>query len=418
MTHRLLRAAMPLLLAAAALLPAACIDEESGLGLDLVDESTLFEGHRHTLYADRALSVRDDSLLTSDYAYGIVGNHRDATYGFVSAELFTQIALNDKMGSINFASQTIDSVVLSLSSRSRYPDSTATYNFHFEVRQLAEPLLGDTSYYASSTLAVEGGAPLFDNTLTLAPGDTLVRMKLSDGLASALRSNASAEEFVQLTRGLRIRIVDDADLGMADLDFTRTNDSRIEVYYHTYDDDTASSLYTFLLGTASHFLHFSHDYSGAAVDGSDSLDGSQQLYLEPLAGYNTLLSFDTAIRAFAAAHPTATVHHAELLLPVLTPDHSSLPERVMAMKKNPGRNDSYISDLLDLYTLGGYDGSFDEARGCYRMRVTQHVQNIIRQGYDPGTLLLLDARRSSARRVVAAGAEAASPVRIELVYSE
>ena len=61
---------------------------------------------------------------------------------------------------------------------------------------------------------------------------------------------------------------------------------------------------------------------------------------------------------------------------------------------------------------------YDTDRNCYRLRVTQHVQGLLRNKADPGTLLVLDARQNDAARIVLNGISAADPVRIEIVYSE
>ena len=399
-------------------LSVSCTDEESALGVNLVDGNTLYSGQQHTLYADRALSVRDDSLLTTNYSFGIIGNWHDATFGRVSATLYTQIALPENTGSINLTNNIIDSVVLTLVKERTYPDTSATYNFHFEVMQLAEALVVDSThpaYYSTDTLPVVAGARYFDSTVTITPTDTIVSLKLDNSIASILTQSATAEEFVQNTKGLRIRLTDAGDEGMFSINFSAVK-TCITVYHHY---DTLHATYTFLLGTgASHFMHFEHDYSTSLTGGADSLDGSQTLYLEPLGGYNIFVSFNNAVQAFAAAHPTATVHHAELLMPVDASATGMRPDRILALSKSENGNDDYINDLIDPYTLSGFDGKYDEARGCYRLRVTQHVQGMLRKGKDLGTLMVLNSRRSDAASTIINGPSAANPIRIEIIFSE
>lgn len=393
-----------------------CADEESGLGMNLVDGSTLYSGSQATLTADRALSVRDDSLLTSNYTFGIIGNYQDAVFGRVSATLYTQIALETNTTSINLADNIIDSVVLTLVKDKVYPDTMATYQFHFEVMQLAEPL-ADTLYYSTDTLPVDATACYFDGTITVAPTDTVIRLKLDQAIHAVLNRSGTSEEFVNATKGLRIRLTDAGDMGMLGINFAA--DSTCLTVYHRFDaSDEADSRYSFRLGSGSaHFVNFKHDYTGSTTGGADSLDGGTTLYLEPLGGYNILVSFDSAIRAFAEAHPTATLHHAELLLPVASA--SVLPDRVLAVEKKADGTESYIDDLmLDIATMGRFDGTYDASRNCYRMRVTQHVQGLLRAKADAGTLLVLNSRRSSAARLLVKGLSNTDHIRIELIYSE
>lgn len=396
-----------------------CTDEESGLGLNLVDGNTLYNGQQATLTANRALSVRDDSLTTTDFSYGIIGNYQDATFGSVSATLYTQIALDQHTGSINMADNIIDSVVLTLVKDHTFPDSTATYNFHFEVMRLAEPLLTDTVYYSCDTLAVDPTAKYFDQTVTVGPADSVVRLRLDSSISTILSQTGSAEEFVNATKGLRIRITDAGSTGMLGINFAATN-TCLTVYHRYSADDTVDATYPFLLGNGtSHFIHFHHDYTGSVTGGADSLDGATTLYLEPLGGYNMLVSFDDAVRTFAAAHPTAVLHHAELLLPASASAATPLPDRVLAVAKSDSANDVYIDDLMmDFITMARFDGTYDASRNCYRLRVTQHVQGLLRQGADPGTLLVLNSRRSSAARAIVNGLSATDHPRIELIYTE
>ena len=400
-------------------LPVGCTDEESALGVNLVDGNTLYSGQAATFTADNALSVRDDSLQTYNpnmtYSYGIIGNWHDLTFGSVSATLYTQIALPENTGSINLTNNEIDSVVLTLVKEKMYPDTGATYNLHFEVMQLDEPVMTDTVYYSTDTLPVVSGACYFNSTVSVSPTDTVIRLKLDNAIAAILTQSATAEEFIQRTKGLRIRLTDAGDEGMLSINFAAV-DTRLTIYHHY---DTLYATYNILLGTgAAHFIHFDHDYTGSLTGGADSLDGSLSLYLEPMGGYNILVNFNTAIQAFAAAHPTAIVHHAELLLPVDAASTGLKPDRILALKKSVSGVDSYINDLIDPYIMSGFDGKYDETRGCYRLRVTQHVQGLLRAGEDTGTLLVLNSRRSDAASAIISGPSAANPIRIEIIFSE
>ena len=396
----------------------SCTDEESGLGMNLVDGNTLYNGQTATLTANSAVSVRDDSLTTSNYNLGIIGNYQDATFGTVSATLYTQIALDNNTSSINLVDNIIDSVVLSLVKDKTYPDTTTTYNFHFEVMQLAEALRSDSVYRSYDTLPVDPTAKYFDQTVTVAPTDTIIHLKLDNSISTILNQTGTAEEFVSLTKGLRIRITDAGSMGMMGVNFAA--DSTCLTVFHRYSTaDTVNSRYTFRMASGpAHFISFKHNYTGSTTGGLDSLPGNNTLYFEPMAGYNVLISFDSTIRLFKEAHPTASIHHAELLLPVSTAS-GILPDRILAVSKLSDGNEQYIDDLMmDILTMERFDGTYDASRNCYRLRVTQHVQGLLRKGADLGTLLVLNSRRSSAARLLINGLSATDHPRIELIYSE
>lgn len=402
------------------MLPTACTDEETELGNNLPGTGAAFDGKTATFHANRAMSVREDSLMTTGYntynTLGIIGNYSDATFGKVGSTLYTQIALPSNYTDINFSALTIDSVVLTLVKQSLYPDTLGSYNFHFEVMQLAEPLLSDTLYDSRHELPVDPTKVFYDNALTVTPTDTVISLHLTDGIKSMLQQTATADQFIQTTKGLRVRLTEAGDMGMLGINFAATK-TCLTVYFRYHETDSIDSKYVFLLGTGtSHYTHFEHDYTGSITQGQDSIDGSTFLYLEPLAGYTAYLQFDNDIRAFVAAHPTATVHHAELLLPLSTAADGIRPNQLLARKAD-GSN-RYIADMLDAQTLSGFDGKYDSERNCYRLRVTQHVQEMLRNGTDSGTMILIDSRQSTAARTILDGIATTNPVRIEIIYTE
>lgn len=399
-------------------LSTACTDKESELGLNLVDPATIYNGKTETLLANTAYSLRDDSLRTSGYSFCIIGNRYDTLYGYASSELYTRIGLASGTNSIDFSNVNIDSVVLTLVIDELYPNPTASYNFHFEVMQLAE-IVDTIDYYSTDTLKVNETKLFFDQTVTVGVQDSVVSLKLDPSIYDILKQSGSNTDFSNATKGLRIRIVDDADRGMVTLNLAALRTCMTAYYHYPYGDDTTLMSYRFLVGTGvQHFTHFYHNYTGTIFADADSVDGTDRLFLEPLAGHNVKLNFNNQLQAFRAAHPLAVIHHAELLMPVIAASSTEDYPSQIIVSRCTDSNEVYIPDQVDAYTYHGYDGTYDADRGLYRVRITQHIQDLLREGGDPGTLLMLDARRSSARQVVLAGRNASDPIKIVIVYSE
>lgn len=420
MKHRLLSTLLLSFLLLPSLFFASCTDEESDLGIDLIDSTTLYNGLCDTLYADNAWSELVDSLQTSGLSFGIIGNYHDATFGKASSILYTQIALPANAADIAFDSMTIDSVVLSFAKTQLFPDTSASYHFHFEVKQLAEPLLSDTAYYHFDELPVDEGTLFFDDVVKVTYLDSVVNLKLDSSINSVLRRSATAEDFINETKGLRIRILNSSDEGMMTVDLTSSL-SCIKAYYHyVYNNDTTSSYYTFLMGTGTaHFTHFAHDYSGTLFANRNIFPGTYRLYLEPLAGHHVRLSFDRDIKAFHAAHPWAVIHHAELLLPVAGEATGwQMPDQILTLGKDANGQDKYIADLINLYDLRGYDGSYHSDQQLYRIRVAQHLQGLLRKDGDPGFMLQINACRHAAQRTILNGLSTTNCPRIVIVYTE
>ena len=401
-------------------LTTSCVDKESELGMSLADTTMLYNGKTDTLYADNAWTEYEDSLLTSNYSYGIIGNYTDPTFGKVSSELYTQIALPSNANNISLDnSLVIDSVILTLTKSQLFPDTGRVYNFHFEVKQLSEPLLSDTQFYAESTLPVDESAVFFDDNVTVGNRDTVIRLVMRENIFPVLHQTASAEDFIKNTKGLRVKITSAGDEGMVSIDFSSSQTSLRAYYHYLYDGDTTSGYYTFLMGAGtSHFTHFEHKYSGTPFASGNKIPGNLRLYLEPMAGHRIRMSFDQDLQAFHAAHPWAVIHHAELIMPLAPETPTLKPDQILTLGKQADNSDVYIDDLIDLYTLSGYDGSFNETGNYYRMRVTQHLQGLLREGKDPGIMLLLNSRRHAAQRAIFNGIGTTNLPKIILVYTE
>ena len=385
---------------------AACADEETDLGANLMGGETLYNGKSYTMYADTAYSRRDDTLLTTGNTQIVIGNYSDATFGTVSAQYFTQITLPGTNQTISFSEVTIDSVVLSLALETVFPDTSLTYSLRFEVMHLNEPISADSTYYAFSSIPVETGGTLYDGVKQVRGTDRVVNLMLGGQINSILGLTADRDAFAEQTKGLRISIVaGSSDAGIITVNLAETN-TRIRTYYR-YGNDTA--YYDFSISNGRHFTHFEHNYSGTVMNGQASIDGANRLYLDPLGGYNAVVCFDKAIRAFRAEHPLAVVHRAELVLPVATEAPAKAPRRLIATNGT-----RYITD----YISTGVDGYYDGTNHRYRLRIPLHLQELLRNGFDRGTHLLIDSRGSVAERTILNGYNETDKPRIELDYTE
>lgn len=417
----------------------ACTDDETDLGISLTDPLTQFDGIRDTLYADRAWSRLEDSMLTVNFTHGVIGNLNDGIFGRTTSELYTQVALPS---SSFYLSGDIEKVVITLAKEQLFPDTAHTYSFHFEVCQLAEDYPPDTLIYSSRTLAVNESVVYCDSTLTVGPTDTLINLTLSPAFHNLIPRNGTAEEFLASMKGLRIRILPDSETGMMSINFSSPK-TCMTIHYN--DPSTGnSSTYTLLLGSGTeHFTRFTHDYSGTPFAAADSLGGENTLYVGPLAGPHATLDFKNALTAFRTNHPTATVHYAELQLPIASAapaikapmlqarrnlNGTFVPARDMLpvsssletlLSYNP--NETVITGLIESYLLKAFDGYHYSDKGYYRLRLPQQIQHMLRNGGDGQLRLIADSRYHVALGTVLNGINATSSTdkpKIVFVYSE
>jgi len=405
------------------LVPAACTEKESDLGVDLQDPFTLYNGVRDTIYMS-GCTIFDDSLWTAGYPFGIFGNYRDEVFGSVTAVTYSQITVASTTG-INLTDDvTIDSVVMTLLVDTLYPvvpDSTPV-PLHIIINQLAEPLK-DSVYrvqYASQSME-ESGVCFFDDVVTYY-ADSL-RLRMREDIYPVLRQNCTSEEFAERVKGFSLRLADNENK-MVSVDFSAT-DTRLTLYYHTENAD--SLRYVFVIsGDAGRSMHFEHDYTGtplaAIANGTaDSIAGESLLYLEPLGGTRLRLNMQPFIDSFRVQHPWAVIHYAELLLPVNDIADTQPPVRIMANKVFADGVSGLVTDadfVNNSYAYAGFDGYYDKKKHCYRLRITRHLQELLRSGKDYGTELYIDARRTTAFRTVLNGTAAANGVRVDFVYTE
>lgn len=403
---------------------AACEDEETDLGLALQDSGSQYAGIHDTIGAPDLLACTryDDSLLTSGYATAMVGYYQDATYGRVTARGFFQLALTNNSGvDFNRNHYVVDSAFVALTLVGSYPAATGDRTLHLRITQTAEVVNPDSNYYAWSSVPLSTTVFL-DSTLTVTATDTVIRLALGSSFRNQISDHAfpSNEVLQESIKGLCIECVAaDSDPVLLTFDMSKSSSGLI-LYYQDQEGETQQE--AFLLGYVSaqsnsnHFCQFSHAYSGQFLQlqqGTlDSIEGGTNLYLEPLGGLYVQLNMDGYVRAFHTTHPRAVIHYAELLLPLSVSADAEPPSRIVAC---------YVSGvpIIDYLTSGsGYDGYYDADKKMYRIRITQHLQRLMMAGADYGTVLMLDGRRSEAKRTILNGTQATDPIRIAFVYSE
>lgn len=404
------------------LLPCACVDEETPIGIDLQDPFTLYRGTRDTVPLT-AYTVLDDSLSTVGYSAGLFGDYSDSEFGKMKAVLYSQIAAPSEGVRIT-DEVVIDSVVMTLVVDTVYPimpDSTPR-NFHVVVNQLAEVMHPDSSYTATKELA-ESEVCFFDGVVTYYADS--IRLRMNENIHEVLRQSCTQEEFLEHSKGIAIKLADNSQTAIT-VDISASN-TRLTMFYHTAAVDSTLQFVFAINSAAGHSMSYKHDYRGTplatfAANRKDSVSGVSRIYLEPLGGTRARINMQAFLDSFRESHPTAVVHYAELLLPVdTTVADTSAPVRILALRKNGNGTSAYVTDadvLTNSYTFAGFDGYYDRGKKQYRMRVTRHLQELLRTGKDYGTELIIDARRSSAFRTVINGTGTDNPIRIEFVYSE
>lgn len=415
---------IPLLFLPLFLLPAACTEDESDLGLNLQDPATLYHGITGNVIP-QASTLFDDDLSTAGYTAGIFGFYTDDVFGHITATIYSQISIASSTGISLSDEVVIDSAVMTLILDTAFPvkpDSTLT-TLHVNIMQLAEPLVSDSAYTSTSSLP-DNGVTFFDDDVDYAWNADSLRLPLHSTVYPVLKQTCSREDFIANAKGFLLRLTGSNE-ALLTVNFSATN-TRITLYYHTATDSNLR--YNFIINSsgAAHFMNYSHDYTGKVIapianHTADSLSGADRLYLEPLGGTKVRLNLQPFLDTFKVQHPYAVIHYAELLLPVTDSLEQQRPNRILALCNAADGTSAYVTDanvLTNPATVKGFDGYYHSDSHYYRLRITQHLQELLRSGRDYGTDLIIDGRRSTAFRTVLNGTATDSPIRIQYIYTE
>ena len=405
----------------------ACTEEESELGMGLQDPGSIFDGKVCDTITATAVTILDDSLLTSNYSVGVIGYYHDDVFGKVKASMYTQAALSTPSTGVSFLNTTIDSVVVTLMSIGNFPnssDSNAMHNLHFEVNEILDDMYLDTSYYATDCMNL--GDKYFDDYIEFRNIDSVVTLKLDATIHSKFANKEFTDNanFFETLKGLCIKMnYDGLNDYMLYVNYWATA-TAMTVYYtdnETYD----TSQYVFLFDkTAAHFNRYEHDYSGTPLsifqtNRTDSIRGNESLYLEALGGTAIKFRFPYSIE-WGKKHPHATIHQAELFVSVPDePINDKCPSSIICYRYTESGGLVTVPDMVDGVLSEGFDGKFNSTNRCYRMRITRQIQQML-TGKVPDLPLVLyvNSRRSSANRCIISGTATDKPMKLKIIYTE
>lgn len=404
----------------------ACTEEESDLGMGLQDPSSVFDGKVCDTITATAVTILDDSLLTSNYSAGVIGYYRDDVFGEVKASMYTQAALSTPTTGVSFNNTTIDSVRVTLVCSGIFPkesDSNSVHQLHFEVFEITEDLLLDTSYYATDSKTI-AATPYFDGMVEYRLTDTAVNFLLDASVFSKFTGEfKSNDDFIEHFKGLYIRMnYNGSSNDMIYVNYWATG-TGMKVFYK--DENGNATEYDLLFDkSAAHFNRYEHNYSAYPLsvfqsNRSDSINGSQRLYLEALGGTSIKFRFPYLLE-WKRQHPNAIVHLAEMYVSV--PDeaiNNNPPSSLICYRQTEAGGLVTIPDMLDGVISEGFDGVYDSNKRWYRMRITRQIQQILNgSAPDLGMRLYVNSRRSVANRCTVYGTETDKPIKLKIIYTE
>ncbi len=376
----------------------SCKKKESPIGQNNIDQDQLLLSAGIDTFSLKTYNYIDDSIISDNAAFGLLGSYIDPVFGNVNAEIYTQFRLegfSPDFGNIN--SIVVDSFVLALEYIGYY--GKEGYQ-NFEVYELGEDLHLDSTYYSFTTkghknnvnlVAPGKGTKYLDaSNITVINNDTIdsqLRLQLSTSRAKSMLIDAmsggtdfsSNENFLTYFKGLHIKTNNMQSSGEGGVFYFNLNDpaSKLTIYYQQAGE---KKTFNFLINSnCADFNHVDIDNSMTRVEtvNNDTISGQVQFYSQAFGSRGVI-----EIPGLSNIPSTAIIHKAVLELPISYQDGSDY---------SPGYDISVATRLDDgtdnLYSVN-VNGVFDSFRKSFSIDLRAYVQAIVNKSVPNSGLII------------------------------
>lgn len=373
------------------------------------------------------------SLSTKMLGYTFLGNNNDPIFGILNFDFFTQFSLTTESQSWG-ENAVADSVVLNLVYNGYYGDTTE----YMTVRayEILEDMYVDSTYRSNMVLECDENElanhifsprphTIIDTTLDRG----MLRIPINPSLGTKFIENeaelASNAQFKEFFKGLRLKCdITNAEAAICFFNMTHSY-TYLRVYYHN-DTDTLS--YDFQVSSSDvRYNHYYHDFNAAAnpIAFNDTVN-NENLYVQGCSGTRVYLNFPNLQEWANSLNNKVVINEAKLILTGAVTDTAEYaPPAKLIVAGAKFETDTLYAILPDQYVGSEYfGGSYDATEGTVFFRITEYIQNVIKNGSYAtecnGLLIYVDQGSYTPRRWVFHGpqsSEADKRVRLEIVYS-
>ena len=365
-------------------LTVSCKKKDTNLGTNVLDPNDLLNSAQVDTFTLTTYTIEDDSVITDNPAYAVLGSYNDPKFGTFDANFYTQFrlaGLNPDFGDVSTI--TIDSLMLGL----EYVGFSGDYTPQtIEVYELTESLNIDSTYYSfttktvSSNNLVEPGYELFTPNLAAITVigedtvDTQLRIRLKNSLAQQFITDADAggsnfssnDNFLSYFKGLHVKVNNGAQpSGKGGAFYFNLNDplSKMTIYY---TQGTEKKRFDFLINSeCADFNHVEINNAGKPVQNviNDTISGQFEYYAQAFKNRAVV-----RIPGLANISKKAIIHKAELILPV---------QFQAGSKYNPS-DEITVSAKINGQLAGiGVFGLFDYSNKHYFINLQGYLQALV-----------------------------------------
>ena len=369
-----------------------CKNDSSIIGLDVQPESDRL----HQGYVDTSTVIsftrKQDSLITSDLPYQLLGSYNDSLFGKAYSSIYMQLTISNANPDFG-TTPVLDSAVLALA-------YDPLYYGHFDqqtlnVFQLTQEIYVDSTYYSNRIFNYNYIDLCNAQTFIPKPTDSIVvwgvkaapqlRIKLSNTFGQNLLDNSTQmtddASFRNFFKGLYVTTANALPLvntgGIFRFMLYNPN-SKLTLYYHNSSSD--SLRFDLVYGSnCQSSLYFDHNYSTVPAitnQFSDSTQGQNFIYLQAMSGLRSRIHIPY-LKNYANNGGIA-VNKAELILkadPNTISTSYAAPLNLVLEGIDDAGKPYAMPDAIDASHY--YGGAYDAVNHTYTFNISRQVQAII-----------------------------------------
>ena len=391
------------------LLLSSCQKNPLEIGLNLIPSSDTLQVTTTDTTSIVAYTVPIDSVRTDETSSIFLGSKSDPVFGKTTVGFCTQFDVAQE--AFSFGTTPVwDSLVLCLAYSGGYSGDT-TAPMTVKVYEMTEALEVDSSYYSNRSF--QHDATELAN-VTFHPHPLKKVIMGSDTLSPHLRINLSnltpvlADKIIQASADNLLNSTNFKDYmkGLCVVTEPITQGgclvtfgplqvySRLSIYYHNSGSNGDSLRFDFPIASdCARFMNIDHNgYQDASSDfknqvfNHDTTLGKQKVYIQPMAGVKTKISFPHIMDYYKKGK--IAINEARLILKNYDPSDTTVPASLAFVKFNKEGLVGYVVDELEGETY--FHGTYDKTNHEYYFRITRHLQKVLEGYYDtPYDLYLL-----------------------------
>ncbi len=372
----------------------SCKKRESNVGSGVLDTNELLGSAQIDTFQLTTFSIEEDSVISDNPAFALLGSYNDPVFGTVNASFYTQLrlsGLNPNFGDPSTIS--IDSVVLGLEYAGYYGEFSPQT---VEVYQMTESIDIDSTYYSFTTKStssvdlVEPGYGTFKPNpegITVIGKDTVdtqLRIKLKNSLGLKLITDASTgadfssnENFLNYFKGLHVKVNNGPQAsGKGGVFYFNINDplSKLTIYYTQSGNQKT---FDFLINSeCADFNHVKVNNSDKPVEKvvNDTISGQKEYYSQAFKTRAVV-----RIPGMKKIPSNAIIHKAQLILPTQYQTGAKYlpPDQLSVAIKTEGK----LSGI-------GVFGLYDYALKHYTIDVRTYLQALVSKQVETDELIL------------------------------